>query len=204
MDPGRGGRRDAAAPLTARGYDPCSDRVPAGRDATGIPVRQREAQVFSRITIGFGAALVGVSVIAALSGATTVGTASVPAVIGGLFILFGWLDRRISPPQAGRFQSRSRFPIIGAAVLVLSSARGITLVTDAHDPASTPGGTEAFLIAAAVAGVAYIIFGAWTDVAEIRRVGRARATAAPDAPGAGAPRAGATRASARPRRRARR
>ncbi len=144
MDPRRGGCGDAAARLTARGYDPCSDRVPAGRDATGIPVRHGEAQVFSRVTIGFGAALVGVSVIAAVSGATAAGTASVPAVIGGLFILFGWLDRRISPPKAGRFQSRSRFPIIGAAVLVLSSARGITLVTDAHDPASTPGGTEAF------------------------------------------------------------
>ena len=98
-------------------------------------------------------------------------------------------------------------------MLVLSSARGITLVTDAHDPASTPGGTEAFPDRDRRSPEsAYIIFGAWTDVAEIRRVGRARATAAPDAPGVDAPRAGAsldplpasprapgaTRASARP------
>ncbi len=164
--------------------------------------------MFSRVTIGFGAALIAVSVLAAATGATTAGTARVPAVIGGLLILLGWLDRRISPPQAGRLQSRSRFPIIGAAVLVLSSARGITLVTDAPGPGATPSGTEAFLIATIVGGVAYIIFGAWSDVAEVRRVARARATAPlatpPAAARAGAPRAGTTRASARPRRRTRR
>lgn len=155
--------------------------------------------MFSRVTIGFGVALIALSVLAAATGATTAGTAGVPAVIGGLFILFGWLDRRISPRQAGRLQSRSRFPIIGAAVLVLSSARGITLVTDAPGPGATPNGTEAFLIATIVGGVAYIIFGAWSDVAEIRRAARARATAPPAALRAGAP-----RATARPRRRARR
>jgi hypothetical protein len=169
--------------------------------------------VFSRVTIGFGAALIAASVIAGVSGLTTAGTASVPAVIGGIFILFGWLDRRISPTHAGRLQSQSRFPIIGAAVLVLSSARGISLVTDAPGPGATPSGTEAFLIATAVAGVGYIIFGAWSDVAEMRQA-RARAAAPPGAPSSGAPssgapragatRAGATRASARSRRRTRR
>jgi hypothetical protein len=163
--------------------------------------------VFSRVTIGFGAGLIAVSVLAAATGATTAGTASVPAVIGGLFVLFGWLDQRISPPQAGRLQSRSRFPIIGAAVLVLSSARGITLVTDAPGPGATPGGTEAFLIATIVAGVGYVIFGAWSDVAEMRRAGRARAAAPPVAPLAAppaGPRAGASRATAHSRRRTRR
>ncbi len=159
--------------------------------------------MFSRVTIGFGAALIAGSVLAAATGATTAGTASIPAVIGGLFILFGWLDRRISPPQAGRLQSRSRFPIIGAAVLVLSSARAITLVTDAPGPGATPSGTMAFLIATVVAGVGYIIFGAWSDVAEMRRAARARATAPPAAPRS-SPRAGTPRASGPPRRRARR
>ena len=173
---------------------------PTGRGAAGIPVRQGEARVFSRVTIGFGAALIGASGLATVAGATTSGTAFVPAILGGLFILFGWLDRGIAPPQVGRLQSRSRFPIIGAAVLVLSSARGITLITDAPGPDATPSGTEAFLILTVVAGVGYIVFGVMSDIAEPRRVAGPRA-AAPPAPAA---RGGAQRASAAPRRRTRR
>jgi hypothetical protein len=168
--------------------------------AAGIPVRQGEARVFSRITMGFGVALIGASGLATVAGATTSGTALVPAILGGVFILFGWLDRRIAPPQAGRLQSRSRFPIIGAAVLVLSSARGITLITDAPGPDATRSGTEAFLILTVVAGVGYIVFGVLSDVAEVRRVARARA-AAPPAP---SPRVDARRTSAASRRRTRR
>lgn len=138
--------------------------------------------MFSRVTMGFGAALIAVSALAAATGATTEGTATIPAILGGLFILFGWLDRRIAPPQAGRLQSRSRFPIIGAALLVFSSARGIILVTDAPGPGATPSGTEAFLIATVVAGIGYIVFGAWLDVAEARRAARARAAATPPRP----------------------
>jgi len=160
--------------------------------------------VFSRVTIGFGAAIIAVSGLAWVTGMTATSTAIIPAVLGGFFILFGWLDRRIAPPQTGRLQSRSRFPIIGAAVLVFSSARGITLVTDAPGPGATPSGTEVFLIATIVAGVGYIAFGAWLDVAEARRAARARATAPPAAPRTAAPRASAPRASTRTRRRTRR
>ena len=131
--------------------------------------------MFSRVTIGFGAALIGASGLATVSGATTIGTASVPAILGGLFIMFGWLDRRIAPPQAGRLQSRSRFPIIGAAVLVFSSARGITLIFDALGRGATPSATGIFLFVMVVAGAGYIVFGAWSDIAEARRVARARA-----------------------------
>jgi hypothetical protein len=147
--------------------------------------------VFSRVTIGFGIALIAMSGLAAVTGATTTGTASVPAVIGGLLILFGWVDRRIAPARAGRLQSRSRFPVIGAAVLVLSSARGITLITDAPGPGATPSGTETFLLATVVAGVAYIVFGAGSDIAEMRRAARARAVAPPTATRASGPHASA-------------
>lgn len=168
--------------------------------------------MFSRVTIGFGAALIAASVLAAATGATTMGTAAVPAALGGLFILFGWLDRRIAPQQAGRLQSRSRYPIIGAAVLVFSSARGLAQIADAPAPGATRGGTEAFLIVTVVAGLGYIVFGAWSDIAEARRTSRARAAAvippsasprAPTPPGA-APRIAAKRTSASSRRRARR
>jgi hypothetical protein len=135
--------------------------------------------VFSRVTIGFGAALIGASGLATVAGATTIGTASVPAILGGLFIMFGWLDRRIAPPQAGRLQSRSRFPIIGAAVLVFSSARGITLIFDALGRGATPSATGIFLFVMVVAGAGYIVFGAWSDIAEARRVARARAAVPP-------------------------
>ena len=166
--------------------------------------------MFARVTMGFGVALIAASGLAAIVGAITIGTAIVPAMLGGVFILFGWLDRRIAPPQTGRLQSRSRFPIIGAAVLVFSSARGLTLITDGPAPGATPSGTEAYLILTIVAGVSYIVFGAWSDVMEARRTSRARAAATPvatqpaAAPGVGARRAPAPRASAASRRRTRR
>ena len=135
--------------------------------------------MFSRVTMGFGGALIAVSGLAAAAGATTIGTAIIPAILGGLFIMFGWLDQRIAPPQAGRLQSRSRFPIIGAAVLVFSSARGITLVFDALGRGATPSATGIFLFVMVVAGAGYIVFGAWSDIAEARRVARARAAVPP-------------------------
>ena len=134
--------------------------------------------MFSRVTMGFGVALIAMSVLAAVGGATTTGSVAVPAVIGGFFVVFGWLDRRIAPPESGRLQSLSRYPIIGAAVLVFSSARGITLILDTPDSGATPSGTEAFLIVTVVAGIAYIMYGAWSEIAEARRGARARAARA--------------------------
>ena len=134
--------------------------------------------MFFRVTLVFGAALIAVSVAVAVSGATTAGTAAAPTVIGAFFVLFGWLGRRIAPPGSGRLQSQSRYPIIGAAVLALNSARGITLITDAPGSGATPSGTEPFLIATIVAGVAYIVYGAWTEITEARHGARARASRA--------------------------
>ena len=166
--------------------------------------------MFFRVTLGFGAAVIAVSVVAAASGATTTGTAAAPTVIGAFFVLFGWLGRRIAPPGSGRLQSQSRYPIIGAAVLALNSARGITLITDAPGSAATPSGTEAFLVAMVVAGVAYIVYGAWTEIAEARisaraRASRAGATAAPaDSARGAAPSTPVARRASQKRRRARR
>ncbi len=61
---------------------------------------------------------------------------------------------------------------------MFSSARGITLIADALGANTAPSVTAIFLFGMVVAGVGYIVFGAWWDFAEARRIGRARATAA--------------------------
>lgn len=155
------------------------DRVPIGRGAAGIPVKQGEARVFSRVTMGFGGALIAVSGLAAAAGATTINTAIIPAILGGLFILLGWVGKRNAPQQPVRHWSPSRFPIILAAALVFSSARGITLMFDALGRGATPSATGIFLFVMVVAGIGYILFGAWSDIAEARRVARARAAVPP-------------------------
>jgi hypothetical protein len=134
--------------------------------------------VFSRVTIGFGAALVAVSGLAGVTGTTTMSTAVIPAILGGLFVLFGWLGGRTPAQQTARQRSPSLLATIVAGALVFSSARGITLVADALGAGATPGATAVFLFAMVVAGVGYIVWGAWSDVAEARRVARARAAAA--------------------------
>lgn len=144
---------------------------PASRSGRG------EVRVFSRVTMGFGAAVIAVSVLAAATGATTTGTATTPAILGGLFILLGWLERRTATQETGRFRSQSRFPIIVAAALVFSSVRGITLISDAVGAGAAPSATGVFLSAMVVAGVGYMIFGAGSDIAEARRGARARAAA---------------------------
>jgi hypothetical protein len=146
---------------------------------TGIPVKPGEARVFSRVTIGFGAALIAVSGLAAATGATSTSTAIIPAILGGLFILFGWLGKRTAPQQSARQRSPPLFATIVAAALVFSSARGITLMFNALGTGTTPSATGIFLFVMFVAGIGYIAFGAWSDIAEARRVARARAAAPP-------------------------
>jgi hypothetical protein len=155
---------------------------PGRRDAAGIPVRHGEAQVFSRVTMGFGAALVAVSVIAGVSGATTTSTAVIPAILGTLFILFGWLGRQTAAQATARQRSPSLLTFIVAAALVFSSARGITLVADALGAGATPSATGIFLFVMVLAGVGYIVFGAWLDITVARQVARTRATATPPRP----------------------
>jgi hypothetical protein len=148
-----------------------------GRGATGIPVRQGEARVFSRVTMGFGAAIIAVSGLVALVRATTGSTAVVPAILGGLFILLGWLGRKTPIQPSARQRSPSLFSTILAAALVFSSARGISLMIDAAGSGTAPSSTGVFLFLMALAGIGYIVFGAWTDFSEARRIARARAGA---------------------------
>jgi len=150
-----------------------------GCGATGIPVRQGEARVFSRVTMGFGAAIIAVSGLAAATGATTTSTAIIPAILGGLFILLGWFGRRTAPQPSVRQRSPSLFATIVAGALVFSSARGITLMLDSLRAGTTPSATGIFLFVMVVAGVGYIVYGAWSDISEARRVARPRATAPP-------------------------
>ena len=135
--------------------------------------------MFSRVTMGFGAALIAVSCLAAATGATMTSTAIITAILGGVFILLGWLGRRIAPQKPVRQWSPSRFPTILAAALVFSSARGITLMFDALGRGATPSATGIFLFVMVVAGAGYIVYGAWSDIAEARRAARARAAAPP-------------------------
>ncbi len=133
--------------------------------------------MFSRVTIGFGAAIVAVCGLAAAGGAATFSTAIVPGILGGLFILLGWLGRRTPLQPSARQRSPSLFSTILAAALVFSSARGISLIIDALGAGTTPTTTGVFLFLMALAGVGYIIFGAWTDISEARRISRARSAA---------------------------
>lgn len=133
--------------------------------------------MFARVTMGFGAVLIAASGLAAAAGSTT-STAIIPAILGGLFIILGLLDRRYGPTRSVRQRSPSLFATIVAGALVFSSARGITLIADALRANTTPSVTAIFLFGMVVAGVGYIVFGAWWDFAEARRIGRARAAAA--------------------------
>jgi len=133
--------------------------------------------VFSRVTMGFGAALIGVSGLVAAAGATTISTAIVPAILGGFFILLGWLGRRTTLQPSARQRSPSMFATIAAAALVFSSARGVTLIFDALGTGTTPSTTGVFLFLMALAGALYIVFAAWADISVARRIARARAAA---------------------------
>lgn len=135
--------------------------------------------MFYWITIRFGAALIALSGLAAAAGAVTVGTAIIPALLGGSLILLAWFDRRITVQQGRRQWSPTRFPIIAAAVLVFFSAHGVTQVLDALSTGTSPSASGIFLFGMAAAGVGYIIFAIWLEIAEIRRIARARAAAPP-------------------------
>jgi predicted tellurium resistance membrane protein TerC len=135
--------------------------------------------VFSRVTVGFGAAVIAVSGLATAAGATTTGTATIPAILGGLFILLAWLGRRITVQRPVRQWSPWRYPTIVAAMLVFSSAHGITLIFDALRTGTPPSASGIFQFGMVVAGIGYIIFGAWSEITDERRVARARATAPP-------------------------
>ncbi len=133
--------------------------------------------MFSRVTMGFGATIIAVSGLVAVAGAVTASTAVVPAILGGLFILLGWLGRKTPLQASARQRSPSLFSTILAAALVFSSARGISLLIDAAGSGTTPSSTGVFLFLMALAGIGYIAFGAWTDISEARRIARARAVA---------------------------
>jgi len=149
--------------------------------------------VFSRVTIGFGLAVIAVSGLATVVRATTTGLVTIPVLFGVFFVVLGWLGGRIVPDRPVRQWSPSRFPTIVAAALVLSSAPGTINMVDAIRTGTSPSASDVFQSGLVVAGVGYIIFGAWTDIAEARRVARARAAAlAAAAPPRG--RSGRTRA----------
>ena len=139
--------------------------------------------MFTRVTIDFGAALIAVSGLAVAAGATSSSTAIIPAILGGLFILLGWLGRRTAPRQTARQRSPSLFATIVAGALVFSSARGITLMLDALRTGTQPSATGIFLFGMVVAGAGYIVYGAWTDIAVARRVARARTAPPPSRSG---------------------
>ena len=113
----------------------------------------------------------------ALAGATTASTAIVPAILGGLFVLLGWLGRKTPLQPSARQRSPSLFSTILAAALVFSSARGISLMIDAAGNGTMPSSTGVFLFLMALAGMGYIVFGAWTDISAARQIARARAGA---------------------------
>jgi hypothetical protein len=134
--------------------------------------------VFARVTIVFGAAVVAASGLAAAIGAVATWTAIIPALLGGLLILLVVLDRQPATPQAARFQSSSRFPTIVAAALVFDAVHQLLLISDARGSSSAPAAAGLYLGGLVVVGIGYIVFGAASDIAEARRVARARAAAA--------------------------
>ena len=135
--------------------------------------------MFSRVTMGFGAAIVALSGLAAASGATTVSTVIIPAILGGVFILLGWLGKQTGAQKSARQRSPALFTTIVAGALIFSSAHGITLIFEALRTGATPSATGVFLFGMVVAGIGYIIFGAWSDIAVARRIARARGAAPP-------------------------
>lgn len=133
--------------------------------------------MFSRVTIGFGLAVVAVSGLTTVAGATTTDLVTIPVLCGVFFVVTGWFSQRFAPDRPVRQWSPSRFPTIVAAALVLSSAHGTVTVLDAIRTGTPSSASDVFLSGLVVAGIGYIIFGAWTDIAEARRVARARAAA---------------------------
>ena len=134
--------------------------------------------MFARVTIVFGAVVLAVTGLAAAIGVVATGTATIPALLGGLLILLALLDRPPAAPQAARFQSSSRFPTIVAAALVFDAVHELLLTSDARGSSSAPAAAGLYLGGLVVVGIGYIVFGAASDIAEARRVARARAAAA--------------------------
>ncbi len=149
--------------------------------------------MFSRVTIGFGLAVVAASLLAVAIGATPGDTATIPEIVGVLLVVFGWLGRRVSSQQSPRQRSPSLIAIMLAAALIFSSTHGIELVLDALRTGTPLSSTGVYRFVMVLAGIAYIVFSGWWDVVEAQRVRRARAAAA--APPRGRPgRSGRTRA----------
>jgi putative Ca2+/H+ antiporter (TMEM165/GDT1 family) len=134
--------------------------------------------VFSRVTIGFGLAVIAVSVLAVAIGATPGDTATIPEIVGVLLVVFGWLGRRLSPQQSPRQRSPSLIAIMLAGALIFSSTHGIELVFDAVRTGTPLTSTGVYRFAMVLAGVAYIVFSGWSDVVEAQRIRRERAAAA--------------------------
>jgi hypothetical protein len=155
--------------------------------------------VFSRVTIGFGLAVVAVSLLAVAIGATPGDTATIPEIVGVLLIVFGWLGRRAGPQQSPRQRSPSLIAIMLAGGLIFSSTHGIELVLDTLRSGTPLSSTGVYRFGMVLAGVAYIVFSGWWDVVEAQRVRRERAAVS----AASAPkrrRAGRSRRSSQTRR----
>ncbi len=133
--------------------------------------------MFSRVTIGFGLAVLAVSGLAAAIGATPGDTVEIPAIVGALLVVFGWLGRRVSPEQSPRQRSPSLIAIMLAGALIFSSTHGIELVVDSLQKGTSLSSTGVYRLVMVLAGIAYIVFSAWSDVVEAQRIRRARAAA---------------------------
>jgi len=133
--------------------------------------------VFSRVTIGFGLAVIAVSLLAVAIGATPGDTATIPEIVGVLLVVFGWLGRRAGPQLSPRQRSPSLIAIMLAGALIFSSTHGIELVLDALRNGTPLSSTGVYRFVMVLAGVAYVVFSGWWDVVEAQRVRRARAAA---------------------------
>jgi hypothetical protein len=67
--------------------------------------------------------------------------------------------------------------IMLAGALVFSSTHGITLFLDALGKGTLPSASGLYLFGIVLAGIGYIAFSAWWDIAEAQRIASARAGA---------------------------
>jgi hypothetical protein len=138
---------------------------------------QGEGRVFARVTMVFGGAVLAVSGLAWVGGLSPTGAATIPAILGVLFILFGWLGRHATADRSARERSPLLVAIMLAGALVFSSTHGITLFLDALGKGTLPTASGLYLFGIVLAGIGYIAFSAWWDIAEAQRIASARAGA---------------------------
>ena len=143
---------------------------------------QGEGRVFARVTMVFGGAVLAVSGLAWVGGLSPTGAATIPAILGVLFILFGWLGRHATADRSARERSPMLVAIMLAGALVFSSTHGITLFLDALGKGTLPTASGLYLFGIVLAGIGYIAFSAWWDIAEAQRIASTRAGAVASRP----------------------